>query len=160
MQVHIYYDAPVYIQKEPVYTEAMDARSENCNTSRSRIPPGHRVLSWTVILAAPLCAFCGSNPTAPNEAAATVTIGATGVSPKEVQIPAWGRVRFVNNDVRSHTIVSDPVDLHTQCPPVNNVGLLQPGESRESGTLNLPGTCDFHDHTDRVDAFRGRIVVR
>src|SRR5438045_408393 len=83
----------------------------------------------------PLLSFCGSNPTAPGEPAATVTIGATGVAPKEVQIKAWGRVRFTNSDARPHTIVSDPVDLHTQCPPVNNVGLLQPGESRDTGTL-------------------------
>jgi plastocyanin len=115
---------------------------------------------WLILIALPLIAFCGSNPTAPGEPDATVTIGAAGVSPKEVRIKAWGHVRFINNDSRPHTIVSDPVDLHTQCPPVNTVGLLQPGESRDTGTLNLPGTCGFHDHADQVDAFRGRILIQ
>ena len=113
-----------------------------------------------LLVTLPLLAFCGSSPSAPGGAEATVTIGAAGVSPKEVRIKAWGQVTFVNNDSRPHTIVSDPVDLHTQCPPINRVGLLQPGESRTSGTLNLPGTCGFHDHTDQVEALRGRIIVQ
>jgi plastocyanin len=113
-----------------------------------------------VVLFVPLLAFCGGSPLAPDEPAATVTISAAGISPKEVQVKAWTRVRFINSDARPHTIVSDPVDLHTQCPPLNNVGLMQPGESRDSGILNLPGTCGFHDHGDQVEAFRGRVVVR
>jgi len=67
---------------------------------------------------------------------------------------------FVNNDNRSHTIVSDPVDLHTQCPVLNRVGIIQPGESRESGSLTDSTTCGFHDHNDPSDAsLKGRIVV-
>jgi plastocyanin len=82
------------------------------------------------------------------------------VAPAELRIKAWSRVMFVNNDTRSHTIVSDPVDVHTQCPPVNQVGLLNPGESRTTGTLNLTGTCGFHDHGNKTDAsLMGRIVV-
>jgi plastocyanin len=111
------------------------------------------------------CSFaaCNSSPSSPSddEPDATVTIGSTGVFPTEVQIAPWGQVQFVNNDTRPHMIVSDPVDLHSECPPVNRVGLLQPGERRNTGTLNLTGTCRFHDHTDHGDArMRGRIVVR
>ena len=103
---------------------------------------------------------CGSNPTAPSEPAATITIGAAGVFPAEVRIKAWGQVRFVNNDSRPHTMVSDPVDVHSQCPPLNLVGALLPGESRNTGTLNLPGMCGFHDHANKTDgAFRGRIMI-
>lgn len=105
-------------------------------------------------------AACGSTPAAPSEPAATITIGAAGVFPAEARIKAWGQVRFVNNDSRPHTMVSDPVDVHSQCPPLNLVGALEPGESRNTGTLNLPGTCDFHDHANKTDPiFRGRIVV-
>jgi plastocyanin len=108
-----------------------------------------------------LCtAACSSSPSAPSEAEATITIGAAGVFPREVRIKAWGRVKFVNNDTRSHAILSDPFDLHTQCPPINAVGVLPPGESGTTGTLNLPGTCGFHDHNNHDDAsLRGRIVV-
>jgi hypothetical protein len=111
------------------------------------------------LLLLPLIACCGSNPTAPGEPAATITIGTAGISPKEVRLSGWGYVRFVNNDTRPHTMLSDPVDLHTQCPALNRVGLLQPGESRDSGTLTARGACGFHDHDDRSDALRGTIVV-
>ena len=108
-----------------------------------------------------LIVSCESSPMSPSEPEATISIGTAGVSPSEVRIDAWGQVRFVNNDVQPHSIVSDPVDVHTQCPPINQVGILQPGESRNTGTLNLPGTCGFHDHLDKANtAWRGRILVR
>ena len=116
---------------------------------------------WThsVFLFAALISGCGSSPSAPS-AAATITLGAAGVSPKEVRIKAWSYVTFVNNDTRPHTVASDPVEVHTQCPPVNRVGLLQPGESRDTGTLNLTGICGFHDHSNQADAaLKGRIIV-
>jgi multidrug efflux pump subunit AcrA (membrane-fusion protein) len=106
-----------------------------------------------------LTGSCGSSPSSPGEAQATITITSTGVSPKEVRIKAFGHVRFVNNDTRDRTIVSDPVNVHTQCPSINAVGLLRPGQSRETSSMHPPGTCGFHDHEDQVEAFRGRIVV-
>jgi len=106
-----------------------------------------------------LLSGCGSSPSAPS-AAATITIGPNGVSPKDVRIRAWNFVTFVNNDTRTHTIASDPVDLHTQCPPVNRVGILLPGESRDTSTLTVAGSCGFHDHGNPSDtAFQGRIIV-
>ena len=78
------------------------------------------------------CLSCGSSPSAPTEAEATITISPAGISPKEVRIDAWGQVKFVNNDSEPHSIVSDPVDLHSQCPQLNQIGILQPGDSRIS----------------------------
>lgn len=102
---------------------------------------------------------CGSGPSEPSKDP-TITIGATGVAPTEIRIKAWSRVTFVNADVQPHTIVSDPVDIHTQCPPVNQVGALSPGESRSTGTLHLTGVCGFHDHANKSDGtMKGRIVV-
>jgi plastocyanin len=112
------------------------------------------------MLASLFVVSCGGSPSAPSEADAVVTIGAAGVFPASVRIKAWGQVKFVNNDTRPHTMVSDPVDSHTDCPPLNRVGTLQPGESRNTGTLNLPGNCNFHDHDNQANpALRGRIVV-
>lgn len=87
-------------------------------------------------------------------------IGASGVAPAEVRIKAWGHVMFVNNDVRPHTMASDPFELHSDCPGINIVGYLGPGDSRETGALNMPRVCGFHDHSNEFDpTLRGRIIV-
>jgi hypothetical protein len=120
--------------------------------------PGHHALALAVPILTTL--GCGAGPSAPSPNDATIVIGPAGVAVKETRIKAWSRVTFVNNDTRPHTMVSDPVDVHTQCPPVNLVGLLNPGESRSTGTLNLPGTCGFHDHSNKADpTLTGRILV-
>ena len=44
---------------------------------------------------------------------------------------------------------------------MNQVGLLQPGDGRETGNLVTPRTCGFHDHENfEDDRLKGRIVVR
>jgi plastocyanin len=126
------------------------------------VDPSGRRAAHVVLLSVgvALVVSCGSGPSAPSANDATIVIGPAGVTQTETRIKAWSRVTFMNNDTKPHTIVSDPVDLHTQCPPVNQVGLLNPGESRSTGTLNLTGTCGFHDHGNKVDAsLMGRIVV-
>jgi plastocyanin len=106
-----------------------------------------------------LGAGCGSGPSAPS-AAATITIGPGGVSPRQVHIKAVNYVTFINQDTRPHAIASDPVDLHTQCPAINRVGVLAPGESRETGTLSAAGTCGYHDHNNPTDtSMQGTILV-
>ena len=104
----------------------------------------------------------GSSPAGPSSSSGdvTVTIRSSGVDPKQVQIKAWAHVTFVNMDVRPHTMSSDPVPTHTDCPPINQVGYLNPGESRSTGTLNVPRTCGFHDHLNESDpAYMGKIVI-
>ena len=92
--------------------------------------------------------------------AATIRIGPAGVEPREVRIGHGNYVTFVNADSRPHAIVSDPVDLHSQCQALNRVGLIPPGESRESGSLSAWATCGFHDHNDSSDAaLKGRVIV-
>jgi hypothetical protein len=115
-----------------------------------------------VILACGIVApGCGSSPTTPSSGDQTVTITATGVTPSEVRVPLLGRVTFVNNDVRAHAISSDPVQLHSDCPPINDVGFLNPGESRSTGQLNVTRTCGYHDHINEFDpTWKGRIIVQ
>lgn len=114
-----------------------------------------------IAFTAALALHCGGgSPSGPSSADATITITATGVSPAEVRIKTFGHVRFVNQDTRSHAISSDPVQTHADCPPINNVGLLNPGENRVTGTLNLARTCGFHDHNDEFNqSLKGRIVI-
>ena len=110
-------------------------------------------------------AGCGSNagPTPPPVQTTTVTITASGASPQNVQITQGQRVRFINNDGRSHNMTSDPHPEHTDCPEINTVGLLQPGQSRETGNLVAVRTCGFHDHDDPPPLgarWTGRITIR
>ena len=104
---------------------------------------------------------CGGSPSAPTDAAATITLTATGLTPTEVRVPAFSKELFINNDVRTHDMNSDPVTGHTDCPAINAVGALAPGESRSTGTLAVPRTCGFHDHNNQFDAaWKGRIIVQ
>jgi hypothetical protein len=90
----------------------------------------------------------------------TITITASGVSPVEIHVPVGSRVTFINSDVRLHAMSSDPIQFHTDCPAINDVGTLNPGQSRSTGVLTVARVCGFHDHTNELDpTWKGRIVV-
>ena len=68
---------------------------------------------------------------------------------------------FQNTDTRQHAVSSDPVQTHTDCPAVNEVGTLAAGQSRTTGVLTTARTCGFHDHNNENDpTWKGRIVVQ
>ncbi len=108
----------------------------------------------------------GSTPTTPDPPGTpvqtnTITITATGASPRSIQVNAGTRVLFVNQNTRAHNMTSDPHPEHTDCPELNQVGLLMPGQSRESGNLNIVRTCGFHDHDNPgVTNLTGTITIR
>jgi plastocyanin len=103
---------------------------------------------------------CGSSPGGPSSPDATITITSAGVTPAEVRVKVFGHVMFVNQDTRPHTVASDPYQTHSDCPAINYVGFLSPGESRETGALDVARTCGFHDHNNEFDrTLQGRIVV-
>lgn len=92
--------------------------------------------------------------------AATIRITSAGVSPKEVKIDIGGQVTFVNEDTRSHQMMSDPHPMHTGCPEINQVGDLAPGQSRATAVFSASRNCGFHDNRqDSVTALRGNIVI-
>ncbi len=107
---------------------------------------------------------CGGNntPGGPSGSVVqTITITAQGANPRNVQISQGERVRFVNNDNRAHNMTSDPHPEHDICPPINQVGLLQPDQSRETENFVQPRTCGFHDHDmPNVTTLTGTIVIR
>lgn len=107
----------------------------------------------------------GSTPTTPSPTptpgAATITITASGVSPRTVTISVGSRVTFVNNDTRVHDMASDPHPAHSTCPAINDVGFLQPGQSRTTGNLTTARTCGFHDHNRDTDtSLQGSIIIQ
>ena len=107
-----------------------------------------------------------SNPNAPDSGApgvsgATITITSAGVNPKNVQIAVGQSVTFLNSDSRSHDMTSDPHPSHTQCPSLNAVGVLAPGQSKLTNAISAATSCGFHDHGDPDNAnLKGTITIR
>jgi plastocyanin len=91
----------------------------------------------------------------------TIVITSAGVSPKTIQIALGSRVLFINNDSRSHNMYSDPHPEHTDCPEINQVAFLSPGERRETGNFVMARSCGFHDH-DNPDneSLKGTITIQ
>lgn len=105
----------------------------------------------------------GSNPASPSpENPYRITISSGGaVGPTELVVPPGTRVLFINNDSRSHNMTSDPHPEHNLCEEINQVGLLQGGQMRETGNLVAVRTCGFHDHDNPNNPLLiGRIIIR
>jgi plastocyanin len=120
-----------------------------------------------VVLVSSACggSYGGDPPTNPspnpNPSQPTITITGAGVSPKELTINAGQRVLFVNNDSRAHEMTSDPHPDHGDCPAIDQVGFLNPGQTKETGNFVAAMSCGYHDHNlFDVVALQGRIIVR
>lgn len=110
-------------------------------------------------------ATCGSStptqPDTPPVVTTTITLTSSGASPRNIQVDAGSRVRFVNSDSRPHDVTSLPHPEHTDCPEINQVGVLAPGQTRETGNLVSVRTCGYHDHDLPNNAsLTGQIIVR
>jgi plastocyanin len=104
-----------------------------------------------------------SPPTTPSagSSGATVTIVNNAVTPQSVTVSLGNRVTFVNADSRLHDIESDPHPTHTDCPEINQVGALTPGQNHQTAALNVARVCGYHDH-EQADAplLQGTITIR
>jgi hypothetical protein len=70
-------------------------------------------------------------------------------------------VTFINNDTRDHDVSSNPHPEHTDCPAINDVGVLVPGQRRQTGNLNVARTCGYHDHDDPENSrWKGSILIQ
>lgn len=105
-------------------------------------------------------------PTSPSPAPTTPTVGATvtitasGVSDAAPRINVGQRIRFTNNGTGTHRIQSTPHGPHTDCPALNSIGTLAPGQSGESDPLNERRGCGWHDHRDPANtSLRGQVLV-
>lgn len=106
----------------------------------------------------------GSSPGGPSPPPSNpnmMTITSAGVSPKELTVPPGTQVLFRNTDARRHDMTSDPHPEHSDCPEINSVGVLSPGQSRETANLTAIRTCGFHDHENPDNSgLKGLIIVR
>jgi plastocyanin len=123
------------------------------------------------VLAAAAIACGGSNPTSPSggggggggggTGGTTFTITGSGVSPRELTVSAGTRVTFINNDTRAHEMNSDPHPFHGDCPGIDDVGFIAPGQTKVTGNLTTVRRCGFHDHTQpEVVSLQGTIIVQ
>jgi plastocyanin len=92
----------------------------------------------------------------------TINVTATGFKPKDAELAAGGRARFENIDNRLHSIASNPFTTHADCPPINEVGVLVPGQSKTTGVLAEAKTCGYHDTASEGSGqlLTGTITVR
>ena len=102
-----------------------------------------------------------SGPCTPSSNPATFVIMNNQVCPQSLTVARGTQVTFINQDSVVHDMQSDPHPEHTDCVEINQVGNLQPGQSRQTGNLNIARRCGFHDH-GRPDtaALKGAIVIQ
>lgn len=108
---------------------------------------------------------CSKNETTPPtgtpDPATTITITASGASPRTLTVPRGSQITFINNDSVVHQMYSDPHPEHTDCPEFDSVGQLAPGRSRQTNNLVTPRTCRFHDHLNASNSsLQGSIVIQ
>ena len=122
-----------------------------------------RFLAFALLAATTIgCGSSGSSPSGANDGtiAATMTITASGISPKAVNVPVGSRVTITNSDNRVHNMNSDPHPEHTDCPALN-VGTLTAGQSRTSQNLTTIRSCGIHDHDNPDNAlWKATITVQ
>jgi plastocyanin len=110
---------------------------------------------------APALAPSPSPAPAPPGDSSTVTITPFGMMPYEATVATGGRVTFLNRDLVVHDIQGGVDPDHRDCPEIDVVGFLQPGQSRATNPLPTARTCDYHDHSEHDHhGFSGKIVIR
>jgi len=126
-----------------------------------------RALALTLIIAAaPLAVSCGSSsPTGATQGTdsvghampLTVMILPTGMSPDEVIVAVGDRVGFMNHDTVPRQVAGGTDPAKPECPEIDVVGRIMPGEIRSTAPLPTARTCEYHVQST---AFKGRIVIR
>ena len=114
---------------------------------------------------APTAPVAGPPPPAPAPtlpAEPLVTITPLGVTPKELTIEVGGTVAFINSDLLPHEIAGGPDPANPDCPEIDIVGFLAPGQQRTTAAFTSARTCEYHDHGlhSHGTTNNGRIVIR
>jgi len=120
---------------------------------------------WFALIGAAVACSCGgssSSSTTPSgdpTPANTITITASGISPKSIVVSAGSQVTFVNNDNQQHEMASDPHPEHTDCPEIDV--FVVPGQSRQTNNLVIKRVCGIHDHLHfENNSLKGTITIQ
>ncbi len=96
----------------------------------------------------------------PDAGARILTITDAGVDTTQLRIAVGERIEIVNSSSRPHRIQSNPHPIHTECPPLNLPGQLEPGERGFTGAFTQEATCGFHDHLNPSGStLQGEVMV-
>jgi plastocyanin len=82
----------------------------------------------------------------PSTNANTLVIQNNTICPAALTVTRGTQITILNSDSTAHEMDSDPHPEHTDCPELNQIGFLNPGQSRQSGNLNTARKCGMHDH--------------
>jgi plastocyanin len=82
------------------------------------------------------------------------------VNPREITVAVGDQVTFVNNDMQPHDTAGGSDPATRDCPEIDAVGFLLPGQSRQTAPMRSARTCDYHDHMNHSPIFNGRIFIR
>jgi hypothetical protein len=88
----------------------------------------------------------------PSANANTLVIQNNAICPQALTLTRGSQLTILNSDSRTHDMDSDPHPEHTDCPELNQIGFLNPGQSRQSGNLNTARKCGLHDHSSPDNA--------
>lgn len=89
-----------------------------------------------------------------------LTITDAGVDATQLQVAVGERIEIVNNSSQPHRLQSNPHPFHTDCPPLNLPGQLEPGERGFTDAFSQAATCGFHDHLNPlVRGLQGQVVI-
>jgi plastocyanin len=107
-----------------------------------------------------------SNPTtqqsqqaAPSSSSQNVMVeySSKGFTPQSITIKEGQTVTWVNKDTDPLQVASNPHPTHTDYPPLNAVGLIQPGQSK-SFTFPAAGHYGYHNHLEPSNT--GEVIVQ
>ena len=126
------------------------------------------VLAASVIAIVAACGSSSSTTPAgpsvgctPSTSANTLVIQNNTICPATLTVARGTQITILNSDSRSHEMDSDPHPEHTDCPELNQVGFLNPGQSRQSGNLNTARKCGMHDHASPdTTSLRATITIQ
>jgi len=123
--------------------------------------------SAAAIAAAISCGGSSSSSTGPTGGctpatnANTLVIQNNAICPQTLTLTRGSQLTILNSDSRTHEMDSDPHPEHTDCPELNQIGFLNPGQSRQSGNLNTVRKCGLHDHSNPDNAgLRATITIQ
>ena len=100
------------------------------------------------------------DPSQPRSLKPAVDIAPAGVNPQVLHLDSPATVTFTNTDGIDHRLEAAPELAYGDCPEMNGLGTLQPGQSR-SVTLTEHGfICAYHDAARPNDMpFQGIVVL-
>ena len=91
----------------------------------------------------------------------TLVVMNNAVCPSAITVARGGQLTVINSDSTSHDMTSDPHPEHTDCPELNAIGFLNPGQTHSSNNLNTARRCGMHDHINpNSTALRATITIQ